>query len=120
MVLSALTGALIAGGAVAAWSEETGKTAPSERANVNLPLDETAVPRDSLPTGSYAPVVKKVAPAVVKIETTTTIKNAPAEDMPGFNDPFWQQFFGQQFGRMASARTTRLRCISTAWVPASS
>ena len=92
LVLSALTGALITGGAVVAWAEETGKAAPSEKANVNVPLDEISVPRDGLPTGSYAPVVKKVAPAVVKIETTTTVKNAPPEDMPGFNDPFWQQF----------------------------
>jgi serine protease Do len=99
LVISALTGALIAGGAVVAWAEETGKAAPSERANINVPLDEVSVPRDGLPTGSYAPVVKKVAPAVVKIETTTTLKSNPAEDMPGFNDPFWQQFFGRQFGR---------------------
>jgi serine protease Do len=100
IVVSALTGALITGGALVAWSEDLGK-AGSERASINLPLDENSVPRDNLPSGSYAPVVKKVAPAVVKIETTTTIKNVPAGDMPGFNDPFWQQFFGHQFGRMA-------------------
>jgi serine protease Do len=104
LVVSTLTGALLAGGAVVAWSEETGKTAASGRANVNVPLDEAAVPRDTLPTGSYAPVVKKVAPAVVKIETTTTVRNDPAEDSPGFNDPFWQQFFGRQFGQMAPRR----------------
>ena len=100
VAIPALAVALIAGGAVVAWSQETGKTARPERADLNLPLDESAIPRDSLPTGSYAPVVKKVAPAVVKIETTTTIKHPPMEDMPGFNDPFWQQFFGPQSGRM--------------------
>ena len=98
VVISALTGALIAGGAVVALSGETGKTA--DHPSVNLPLDENSVPRDSLPRGSYAPVVKLVAPAVVKIETTTTIKNTPALDMPGFNDPFLQQFFGRQSRRM--------------------
>ena len=100
LVLSALTGVLLAGGAVVAWAEETGKAAPPGRANFSVPLDEAAVPRDGLPTGSYAPVVKKVAPAVVKIETTTTVKNGPTGEMPGFDDPFWQQFFGRQFGRM--------------------
>jgi serine protease Do len=99
-VITALTGALIVGGAVVAWSEETGKMAPAERANLTVPLDENSVSRDSLPHGSYAPVVKKVAPAVVKIETTTTIKSGPEESLPESNDPFWQQFFGQQFGRL--------------------
>jgi len=99
VAIPALALALITGGAVAAWSEETGKTTRPERASVNLPLDENAIQRDSLPTGSYAPVVKKVAPAVVKIETTTTIKGAPVEEMPGLDDPFWQQFFGPQFRR---------------------
>jgi serine protease Do len=101
VVISALTGALIAGGIAVAWSEETGKKAGPEHASVNLPLDENAVPRDTLPRGSYAPVVQKVAPAVVKIETTTVVKNTPdQEEMPGPNDPFWQQFFGHQFRMM--------------------
>ncbi|HEX4349262.1 MAG TPA: DegQ family serine endoprotease, partial [Verrucomicrobiae bacterium] len=64
-----------------------------EHPSINVPLDETSVPRES----SYAPVVEKVAPAVVKVETTTTIKPSPQGEMPGMNDPFWQQFFGRQF-----------------------
>ncbi len=97
-VISALTATLIAGGAAVAWSQE--KSGP-QHPTINVPLDENAVPRDTLPQGSFAPVVKKVAPAVVKIETTTVVKRAPEEEMPGFNDPFWQQFFGHQSGRMA-------------------
>jgi serine protease Do len=96
VVISALTGALIAGGAAVAFSSETGKSSDSEHPNVTVPLDQNAVARDTLPHGSYAPVVKKVAPAVVKIEITTTVKTT-AENFPGFNDPFWQQFFGRQF-----------------------
>ncbi|HEX5398741.1 MAG TPA: DegQ family serine endoprotease [Verrucomicrobiae bacterium] len=89
--------ALIAGAAfaLAQSSENSAKTV-----ELNIPLQETAVPRDGLPRGSYAPIVEKVAPAVVKIETTETINNAGAQQAPGFNDPFWQQFFGNQFGRM--------------------
>ncbi|HEX9045821.1 MAG TPA: Do family serine endopeptidase, partial [Verrucomicrobiae bacterium] len=100
LLVSALSGALIAGGIAAAWSAESAKKSESNRASINVPLDENAVGRDTLPHGSYAPVVKRVAPAVVKIETTTTVKN-PAMDMPGFDDPFWQQFFGRQFHHMA-------------------
>ena len=39
LVISALTGALIAGGAVVAWAEETGKASPTGRANVSVPLE---------------------------------------------------------------------------------
>jgi serine protease Do len=98
LVISALTGALITGGAVLTWASET-KKSDSGRAQVNLPLDENSVPRDTLPQGSFAPIVKKVAPGVVKIETTITVKNSPAEEFPSVNDPFWGQFFGRQFGR---------------------
>ena len=94
----ALATALVAGGAVVALSEELGKSTGPERVNLNLPLDETSISRDSLPHGSYAPIVKKVAPAVVQIETTTTVNSPPEQEFPGFNDPFWQQFFGHQFG----------------------
>jgi len=71
---------------------------------VNVPVDETSVPRDGLPRGSFAPIVKRVAPGVVKIETTTTIKNLSGQQGPGFNDPFWRRFFGDQFGQMFPPR----------------
>lgn len=104
LLISALAGVLIAGGAVLAWSEEESsqtsgpaKTSATAKASVSLSLDENPVPRDGLPRGSYAPIVKQVAPAVVRIETV--VKAAPVQPMPGFDDPFWQQFFGRQFGR---------------------
>jgi serine protease Do len=96
VVISALAGTLIAGGALVALAEDLGQK--SSHPTVSVPLDENAVARDTLPHGSYAPVVKKVAPAVVKIETTVVHKNTQ-QDLPQFNDPFWQQFFGRQFGR---------------------
>jgi serine protease Do len=72
----------------------------SRTTSVNVPLDETAVLRDGLPRGSFAPIVKKVAPGVVKIVTTTKISNAAIQEFPGFADPFWRRFFGDQFGQM--------------------
>ena len=97
VTVTALAGALIAGGAAVALSQELGKKSGSERASITVPLDENSVARDSLPRGSYAPIVKTVAPAVVKIETTTVVKASEDNGMPEFNDPFWQQFFGRQF-----------------------
>jgi S1-C subfamily serine protease len=67
--------ALAAAGAALAYTNKPAEKTKSGHAAINVPLDETSVPREGLPRGSFAPIVKKVAPAVVKIETTTTIKN---------------------------------------------
>ena len=69
-------------------TEGNGKT-------LNVPMDETAVPRSAGPYESFAPVVKKVAPAVVKVVVTTSrAGNVPDQQGPGFDDPFWRHFFG--------------------------
>src|SRR5690348_9621697 len=98
-VLALASGLAVAATTLAFTNKTSAKDKP-ERESVNVPLDESAVPRDSLPRGSYAPIVKKVAPGVVKIETTTTIKNTTMQEGNGFEDPFWRRFFGDQFGRM--------------------
>jgi Do/DeqQ family serine protease len=43
---------------------------------------------------SFAPVVKKVAPAVVNIYTRTLVRGIAS---PFMNDPFFRQFFGESF-----------------------
>ena len=98
--VAALVCAALAAGSALAISHESAKDSPSEHPAVNVPVDESSVPRDTLPRGSFAPIVKRVGPGVVKIETTTTIKNASMQEYPGVNDPFFQQFFGNRFGRM--------------------
>jgi serine protease Do len=47
--------------------------------------------------GGFAPVISKVVPAVVNIASTKVIKN-PQANSPLFSDPFFRQFFGNQFG----------------------
>jgi Do/DeqQ family serine protease len=42
---------------------------------------------------SYAPVVKRVAPAVVNVYVRTRVRQGPV-----FSDQFLEQFFGRQFG----------------------
>ncbi|MGB7747736.1 MAG: DegQ family serine endoprotease [Verrucomicrobiia bacterium] len=92
-----LAGAVVMAGSVLVLAQSSKpKVNP---ADLNVPVDKTAVPRDTLPRGSFAPIVDKVAPAVVKIEITATLQNTAMEDNPGFSDPFWRQFFGNQFGR---------------------
>ena len=92
-----LVGAVVVAGSVLVLAQSSKPKVNA--ADLNVPVDKTAVPRDTLPRGSFAPIVDKVAPAVVKIETTATIRNNTMEEYPGFNDPFWRQFFGNQFSR---------------------
>jgi serine protease Do len=88
-------GLILAGSAVAFDMNAKDKT---DHPSIKIPMDESAVNRDTLPRGSYANVIKKVTPAVVKIETTTKIEGTSMQQMPGFDDPFWRRFFGDQFG----------------------
>jgi len=104
LVSLALGGAaLVAGSALAVSHTETTKAkAPAAAGNVEL--DESPVPRTAGPYTSFAPVVKKVAPGVVKIVVTSKASSAAAPEGFGFNDPFWRRFFGDQFGRQMPNR----------------
>jgi serine protease Do len=69
-------------------------------ANSSSAVSATAMP---LPPGSaaqsnFVPVVKAVMPAVVNISTTRVVHGRDIQQMsPFFNDPFFRQFFGDQF-----------------------
>jgi serine protease Do len=94
LTLLGLTSGLVLAGAVFALAQPSKtKTSPTD---LNVPVDQTAVPRDGLPRGSYAPIVDKVAPAVVKIEITAVTKNTAMDGLPDS----LRQFFGNQFGGM--------------------
>ncbi len=95
-----LVSAMALAGTTLAYTVKSAEKTKTGPAVVNVPMDETPVPRNVLTHTSFAPVVSKVAPGVVKIETTTTIKNASMQQFPGSNDPFWKRFFGNQLGQM--------------------
>ncbi len=65
---------------------------------VGTPVDsaETRVPssRDEIRL-SFAPLVKRVAPAVVNIYTRRVVRSRPIS--PLFNDPLFRRFFGDRF-----------------------
>jgi serine protease Do len=52
----------------------------------------------------FAPILKPVLPAVVSIVSSRMVK---VPQMPFFNDPFFQQFFGGQFPRMPRQQRER-------------
>ncbi|WP_084442323.1 DegQ family serine endoprotease [Termitidicoccus mucosus] len=82
-------GGLLAAGALAfSVAFAAGETKPSVSINVDdKPLARTA-------SDSYAPVIKQVAPSVVKVLVTERAKNVPVQDNPFFNDPRFREFFG--------------------------
>lgn len=68
----------------------------SAKAPVRLVVEEAPVKRDGRFTTSFSPVIKKVAPAVVKVFTTSTPKQQSYQN-PFFDDPFFRRFFGDEF-----------------------
>src|SRR5262249_36606023 len=72
--------------------------------SLNIAHDDNPVLLGSMANG-YASVLKPVLPAVVNISTSKVVKNNPNEGM--FNDPFFRQFFGNQFGNQSRPRTER-------------
>ena len=63
---------------------------------VSAGAEEKRVPRSAAEIKlSFAPIVKKVAPAVVNIYTKRVVQMRPIS--PFFNDPYFRRFFGRNF-----------------------
>lgn len=63
---------------------------------VTIQVNQTAPPRDTKFTTSFAPIVKAVAPCVVSVYTTknpTANADKPQGGHPLFNDPLFRRFF---------------------------
>jgi serine protease Do len=78
-------------------------TAATGRNSVDLKRDNSVVNRGTLETASYAGVVKRVAPSIVKV--TVLIKPSAVSFEQGqegnpFNDPAFRQFFGNHMKQM--------------------
>jgi serine protease Do len=90
---------LLAGGAGAfTWNQLQAKD-NARPAPVKLSVSEKPVTRETGVT-SFAPVVKKVTPSVVKVYVTATVKNTSHQLPDEFsNNPFFRRFFGDDFGQ---------------------
>ncbi len=82
-------------GGFAVGAQSTSATKPA----VAVKRDSEPVNRGPLESASFSSVVKRVAPSVVKITTSTKAKKvaANANQFPGLDNPMFRQFFG---GRM--------------------
>jgi len=104
--ISRKVAALIVGGVLAAGGAALAVTGQSPSKNESpKPAPATPAAAEKAPAhetrfnASFAPIVKKVSPSVVKVYITTKPKQVQMAPMP-FNDPFFNQFFGGQNGRV--------------------
>jgi len=91
----ALLAAALAGGASGlAWSHSSQADESSATLTpIALHVNDQPVSREGRTT-SFAPVIKKVAPSVVKVFVTTKAKDMSSTDFPSMDDPFFRRFFG--------------------------
>ena len=98
----ALGGAVVLAGSALAFSQK-----PKTESFQAPPLDERPIAREAGSHASFAPVVKKVTPAVVKVFTTTKAHNTAFSGTPDGMDDMLRRFFGDQFDSRAPRRTFR-------------
>jgi serine protease Do len=77
-----------------------GASAPASQARdtnalPQIKIESTPIERETRAVTSYAPIVKRVAPSVVNIYSTRTLRE---RDNPLFSDPFFRHFFGPDDG----------------------
>src|SRR5437762_4113347 len=99
---------VVACGAIG-WVAASGRFDRSEnrRPTVSIAVNDSPLERQAKFTSSFSPVVKKVAPSVVNVFTTKTVRNPMPEITPFFDDPFFRRFFGQPFGDEGGRRQPR-------------
>lgn len=88
----ALGGAVVLAGSALAFTQK-----PKAEQFTPPPVDETPLPREVGGHSSFAPVVKKVAPGVVKVFTTTKLHNTALNGPTGDMDDLLRRFFGDPF-----------------------
>ena len=95
VVLVALAGGALLSQGVRNWTDHTVFGAP------RTPI---AVTQNALPVSlgnfanGFSAVLKPALPAVVNISSSKVVKPGRNQMSPMFNDPFFRQFFGDQFG----------------------
>lgn len=102
---------LAAAGLYAAVDSDSPSRSPHA---LSLKRDEQTVNRGTLEAASYANVVKRVAPSIVKITVeikphrTSFGRGDDGQDFPGLNDPFFRQFFGNRIPMVPETPETGL------------
>jgi serine protease Do len=101
--------ALVAGGAIGALGMSEHARQQQGTAHITLASspDPARVANSISFANGFAPIVKASLPEVVNISSTKVIKNRGQQQNPFMNDPFFQQFFGQDGGRQFQQQQPR-------------
>ncbi|EEF62733.1 DegQ family serine endoprotease [Pedosphaera parvula] len=105
--VSLLAGALVVAGSSLAVNHLVMANDAPKVTTVALNVNDTPVQRDGRFGTSFAPVVKKVAPSVVKVEVTSKSKNMDLPNSPYPDEDFLRRFFGDQFNPRGGAGPNR-------------
>jgi len=91
-----LSGAVVLAGTAVAFTQ---KPKADSKAALNVQVDERPIVRDSGGRSSFAPIVKKVTPAVVKVFTTSKVQNTSfnGPSGPSGMDDMLRRFFGDDY-----------------------
>lgn len=92
------------------WAASTLKN--DGKSAVTVKVDEKPVSSANSPLGpSYAPIVKRVAPSVVRVEVSEKSKTVAVDGQmsPFANNPGFREFFGDQFGQQQQGRGSKRR-----------
>jgi serine protease Do len=84
-------------GVSAEFAFQNVRATDKKQAEVHVHVDSTPVNRDAKSGNSFAPVVKKVSPSVVRINITGKVRADVQTESP-MDDPMLRRFFGDQFG----------------------
>jgi serine protease Do len=100
-IAALILAAAVAGGAVLTvglknWTGHTPKVF-AQKLNLNVATNAPPVPLGTFANG-FASVLQPALPAVVNIHTSKIVKQKGMQN-PFLNDPFFRQFFGDQFGQ---------------------
>ena len=74
------------------WLAAASAAAPRTNAPPRLVIEDRPLSREVKAATSFAPMIKKVAPSVVNIYSTVTVRERAN---PMFNDPLLRRFFGE-------------------------
>lgn len=108
VVVAALVGGALLASGLRHWTGR--EIVGAESLPLSMERNAAPVPLSSFSNG-FASVLKPVLPAVVNIHSSKVVKNRQ-ETMPFFNDPFFQQFFGNQ-GRQSQPRAEREQSLGS-------
>jgi serine protease Do len=109
VVLAAIVGGVALDIGLRHWGGRTVFGAPS--LPVTVAHDSNPVLLGSLSNG-FASILKPAWPAVVNISSSKVVKSR-GENSQMFNDPFFRQFFGNQFGQQQTPQSQREQSLGS-------